>query len=578
MRKITTLLYMFIFMSSGLLAQPFTFQSSSIEGLGRSYMSWGDFDNDGDLDLAVCGEISSVSYAAYIYENQEGSFVDIEADLIDVREGSLLWGDFDNDNDLDLLLSGETYNDSSVLLIYRNDDGVFVENDPALPGIAYGHASWGDFDNDGDLDIMIAGGWDARLYENIDGDFIDSGNEFTALQNAKTCWGDFDNDGDQDILVIGDTGGGLFTDIYLNDENTYARANLPLEGLFSGSVDLVDFDNDGDLDISLTGFDIYFDPRFILYENMGDGTVTPYFTVMEGIAVSAVDWGDYDNDGDLDLIMAGKNASCGSSLAKVYRNDDGSFITENSAQLSGLIRCGAAWADYDNDGDLDFIYSGLDLTEKPYTRLYRNGAGTNEYSVNTAPEPPTGLETIVDGQNVTFSWNKATDLETPQEGLYYNIYLGNQPGEHDLISPLANTDDGYRYVQSIGNTNMQSSWTISNLRQGTYYWSVQTIDQSYSGSAFAVEGSFVILETAVDEIEKGFITSIYPNPAADRIYVHLKEQGAFDLSILNTSGQVVQTGSVSSGDAVDISDLKEGVYFLRLINGTEVSVQRVLKK
>lgn len=578
MRKINTLLYLFLFMSSGLLAQPFTYQTSLIEGLGRSYMSWGDFDNDGDLDLAACGEISIEEYATIIYENQEGTFVDYEANLLDVREGSLEWGDFDNDNDLDLLLSGETYNDSSVIVIYRNDDGVFVEYDHALPGTAYGHASWGDFDNDGDLDIMLAGSWDTRLYENNDGDFIDSGNEFIALQNAKTCWGDFDNDGDQDILLIGDTGGALFSDIYLNDDNTYARANLPLEGLFSGSADLVDFDNDGDLDISLTGFDMYFDPRFTLYENLGDGSVTPYYTSMEGIAVSAVDWGDYDNDGDLDVIMAGKNASCGSSLAKVYRNDDGYFVTESGAQLSGLIRCGAAWADYDNDGDLDFILSGMDLTEKPYSRLYRNSAGTNEYAVNTPPEPPAMLETLIDGQNVTFSWEKATDLETPQDGLYYNIYLGMQSGDHELISPLANTTDGYRFVQSIGNTNMQNSWTISNLRQGTYFWSVQTIDQSYCGSEFAQEGSFVILETGVDDIEEGFISSVYPNPAADRIIVHLKEQGAFDLNILNTSGQVVKTGSVTSGDAIDISELKEGVYFLQLSGSSKVSVQRIVKR
>src|SRR5210317_88492 len=127
MRRIITLIYLLIFMGNGLLAQPFTYQSSSIEALGRSALSWGDYDNDGDLDLAACGEMSIDTYASRIYMNQEGSFVNIEADLMDVREGSLEWGDFDNDNDLDLLLSGETYNDSAVILIYRNDGGVFVE-------------------------------------------------------------------------------------------------------------------------------------------------------------------------------------------------------------------------------------------------------------------------------------------------------------------------------------------------------------------------------------------------------------------------------------------------------------------
>jgi len=198
--------------------------------------------------------------------------------------------------------------------------------------------------------------------------------------------------------------------------------------------------------------------------------------------------------------------------------------------------------------------------------------------VNTPPEPPSGLETFVDGQSVTFSWNKASDLETPQQGLSYNIYLGNHSGEHEMISPLAIIDNGYRLVQSIGNTNMQSSWTISNLEEGTYYWSVQSIDQAFSGSAFATEGNFVILETGTDDVEDGLIAGIFPNPATDRVFVHLQAQGTFGVKILNTSGQVVQTGSVSSGDALDISGLNEGIYFLQLMNTSAVSVQRIVKR
>jgi len=579
MNKISLLFVcLILFAVTGIMAQPFSLMNTSITGVGRPAVAWGDYDNDGDLDLFLGGMTNSGSFLSRIYNNEDGTFVADDNVFHGVKDGSAMWGDFDNDNDLDILLSGETEENGNITLIYRNNEGVFEELDSGLPGVGYGDAAWGDYDNDGDLDILVAGNWVVALYENIDGLFTETENDFGNLQNAKICWGDFDNDGDLDILLIGDTGGGYFADVYLNEDGVYSRANLEMEGVLSGTADMVDFDNDGDLDISITGFNLFLDPCYFLYENLGDGTIGPYFNFMEGIAQSAVDFGDYDNDGDLDVIMAGKNAACGSSIAKVYNNDAGTYTMENAAIMDGAIRCNAAWADIDNDGDLDYLLSGMTLSETPFSRLYKNEAGSNEYAVNTMPEAPGGLDAVVDHQSVTFSWQKASDEQTPQDGLSYNIRLGVHAGEHELIGPMADAESGYRFVQAIGNANQQTSWTISKLEQGTYYWSVQSIDQAHCGSAFAQEGSFVILETGIGDLEEGIISSIYPNPAKDMIHINTKEQGNFEISILNTYGQVLLSGIMSSGDAVDISDLKQGVYFLKLTDGSKVSVQRVVKK
>jgi hypothetical protein len=128
-----------------------------------SSLSWGDYDNDGDLDLALSGQSTGQSYSGFIsriYRNDNGVFIDINAGLPGIDFGSLSWGDYDNDGDLDLVLSGST-GSSLISKIYRNDNGVFMDINAGLPGAGYNgkytSLSWGDYDNDGDLDIVLAG-------------------------------------------------------------------------------------------------------------------------------------------------------------------------------------------------------------------------------------------------------------------------------------------------------------------------------------------------------------------------------------------------------------------------------------
>lgn len=571
---LTTIILLF---ASQVISQPFAEFTNNITDIGRSEVAWGDYDNDGDLDIAVCGETYNGVYTASIFMNAEGAFVDIEANLPAAREGSLEWGDFDNDNDLDLLMTGETLDSGNVSLIYRNDDGIFTEYDAGLPLISHGDAAWGDYDGDGDLDIMISGSWEVKLFENVDGVFMETENDFGYLQYSKIAWGDFDNDGDLDILLSGDTGGGYLADIYINNKGTFERAYLEITGLFSGSADLVDYDNDGDLDIAITGFNDFFEPQFHMYNNLGNMTIEPFYTVLEGIAVSGVDWGDYDNDGDLDLVMAGKNASCGSSLAKVYRNDNGFFVTETGAQMSGAIRCSVAWADFDNDGDLDYILNGMTLSETPFTKLYRNEAGSNEFSVNTNPLSPSTLLSEVDMQNVLMRWEKASDNETPQDGLNYNLRIGTTPGGSDIVSPMATNESGFRLLQALGNVNSDTSWMIKGLPEGTYYWSVQSIDQAYSGSPFAEEQSFTILETGLPELNDQAEVFVYPNPASNMIYINTGDEGVFEISIFNITGQNIYSNTIMSGKGIDISDLDKGTYIIRINYQNQNLYSRLIK-
>ncbi len=149
----------------------------------RSSASWGDFDNDGDLDVLVTGFAANDDFAR-VFRNNNGTFVDHQANLFKAGNGAAAWGDYDKDGDLDIVLTGrDRSTGNSISKIYRNDNGSFIDIAAPLVGVRYSSVDWGDYDNDGDLDLLIAGRISGstnatRLYRN------DGNNSFTNIPTS----------------------------------------------------------------------------------------------------------------------------------------------------------------------------------------------------------------------------------------------------------------------------------------------------------------------------------------------------------------------------------------------------------
>lgn len=121
-------------------------------------MAWGDYDNDGDLDLLVCGSTSN-NLLTRIYRNDgQGTLVDIHAGLIPLVARAVAWGDYDNDGDLGILLNGVSDIGFRTTAIYRNEGGgVFFRLSTPLPELVGSVAVWFDHDNDGERDLLVTG-------------------------------------------------------------------------------------------------------------------------------------------------------------------------------------------------------------------------------------------------------------------------------------------------------------------------------------------------------------------------------------------------------------------------------------
>lgn len=199
--------------------------------LSQSKVSWGDYDNDGDLDIILIGEADTGIVSRIYRDDGNDVFTEISASLIGVRTGSISWGDYDNDGDLDLLLIG--YNGTSRdTRLYRNDgNDVFSEVVQAnLTNVFRSSSAFGDYNNDGLLDILLTGDrllyGRSYLYKNNGADiFKIVKSELTGIKNGSAIFGDYDSDGDLDIFLCGGGQVGLYRNDNI-DKFTLIQTNM----------------------------------------------------------------------------------------------------------------------------------------------------------------------------------------------------------------------------------------------------------------------------------------------------------------------------------------------------------------
>jgi hypothetical protein len=585
----------------------FTQMESEIIGVGGSTAEWGDYDNDGDLDILLTGVNTNGTYLVQhtkIYRNDNDKFVEININIPNIDYGSTEWGDYDNDGDLDIMLIGFHLNLNKEWIplstIYRNDDGVFTDIEAGLQTVDTSSADFGDYDNDGDLDIILTGYVNStlkisKIYRNDSGTYTDISADLTGISLGSAEWSDFDCDGDLDLLIAGNSGNDEYkpvTKLYKNDNGIFIDSGITLTDVGYSDCSWGDYDNDGDPDILLTGY-TGFDVVSKIYRN-DLVTFTDIEAGLPGVGYSSVDWGDYDNDGDLDIIMSGLTMD--QYVAYIYVNDNGMFnkkidltgaakttyafrdydikncMFSKNADLTGVAQGALAWGDYDNDRDLDIIHTGKyyqDDTTYYITELHRN----NTMNANIFPKAPGNIYATEVSDGIAFNWDQGTDAETPQDGLSYNLYVGSESGKCDIISPMSKTETGYRKVVETGNASQSHSWNISGLPDGTYYWSVQTIDNCFEGSPFAPEQTFIV--TGIEDSYLPYITALYqnyPNPfnPVTVIKYSLANDAQVELKIFDIMGrevsEIINKKTKKGYHQIRFNGnmLTSGMYFYRL--------------
>ncbi len=378
--------------------------------------AWGDYDNDGDLDIVAVGTYQP--HALY-RNNGDGTFnnVAVEAGIADPRGGwGSLFADYDNDGYPDLYITRGGWSGAAENTLYHNNgDGTFTDVTHAAgvedPQSSF-CAAWADYDNDGYIDLYIAdgvigdGAANVLYRNNGDGTFTNTAESAGVANTGNslgTAWGDYNKDGYIDLHVVNygqsnvlyrNNGDGTFTDVTAS-----TGMNLPITDAFV--TFFLDVDNDADLDIfisnsgsfqafiagQITGTAPHDGDRQVLYRNNGDGTftdVTRESGLYHAFGAMGANFDDIDSDGYLDIYLATGAPQMGRlERDALFRNNgDGTFTDATSTLGLGNIGKGhgVTFGDADMDGDVDIYVSvgGAFIGDQWHNLFYQNtGVGNN---------------------------------------------------------------------------------------------------------------------------------------------------------------------------------------------------------
>ena len=523
--------------------------------------AWVDFDNDGDLDL-------SLSYFNSIYVNDgTGNFEVSEAffDLPATMKG-VTWADYDNDGFIDAFFSGANNHGPKL---YKNNGGLdFTEVtsppfDEPLNLRGWG-ASWGDLNNDAFVDLLIAAPVNFAQIPSTQKNtlLINSNGEFTSVTTTPLTevsaaytiptFYDYDDDLDVDVFI----GSGPITATGAPDklyENTYSNSSQlsfqeitasPMGTDFQdGQVwNFIDVDNDGDYDAFLTNYGLGFNCRLYINNGMGDYAATT--SAQAGSIVSTTgkflsnSWGDYDNDGDLDVILTRDQG-----VSLLYLNDGNGFFLQEDNAFNSTDNFTATNGDYNADGYLDVFLSGrpgqVSLYENQnsgnnWVKFNLNGNSLFGESNNSALGTKVRIWATIDG----------IQLQQTREINAQNTFNGMNALEVHF---------GLKQSPVIDSVSI--TWPDGQVRSFTNL----SVNQTYN----LTQGTLLLGDNHELKNDAKTALIVYPNPVNNELRFDLMDESEYSYAILTMESKVVIRGRGSS-EYLDVSSLNTGTYILEL--------------
>ena len=507
-----------------------------------------------------------------------------EVNFSNLNSGNGVFADIDNDGDLDILQYGDL-NGSSIS--FNDGNGVFTLSSNTLPIAGDGSAIFLDVDNDNDLDFFISGGVglnnNSQLFTNDgNGNFtLVNNTPFAPLYNCASDFADIDNDGDLDIILAGQSIGTYTTYLYKNDGNgNYTQvAGVPFIGASYGSVDFADIDGDNDMDVLITGYD---GVNFLtnLYLNDGSGNFTSVAHPFPNLAVSDAVFFDIDGDSDLDVILSG-DTNYNNPLAKtvLYTNDgSGNFTLISNTPFLDVLWSSIAVADIDNDNDLDVIILGDSSSVIPtamdyITKLYTND-GNGNFTMdnsNQFPAQSLGYVTFADVDN-----NGYPDIQFLGSA---NMFMNNICLT-DLSVSIANgvvltaneTNVTYQWIDCDNGNSIipgETSQTFTPNVNGNYaviLTSGNCVDTSQCQSVSSV-GLSSFNDIKVD---------VYPNPTSGNLSIKTNSNKNSTITVFNVNGKRVYSNYFVNSLTFNLNE-PSGLYYVEIKSDNSVKTLKLVK-
>ncbi len=456
----------------------------------------------------------------------------------------------------------------------------FYDAQAGLAQVSYSLSAWGDYDNDGDLDLYLSGYLNSNtpgaggLYEYDNGAFTLVANSgLPLLDNGEADWGDFDGDGNMDVLIMAYDESAYIgiADVFHNNGNgTFTAMNLGMLPSYLGDAHFVDINNDGHLDIALTGIETNTWANFTkIYKNNGNNTVSEIATVFPPLNMGKMAFADYDADGDQDFAISGWNNTTNNTYTALWKNNGDETFTETSISFANLWLGDLGWADYDADGDLDLLVMGTPSSASEI-HLYKN-EGNDTFT----EENRTGfLGAHRDGNIEWADFDNDGDVD---------LYVTG-------VNVDASGTETAKALLYLNNGNSTFTLNSNVLLEPEYFGDVDAADYDADGKVdLVVTGldrqgfgiSMVYhngpLASIQDNLANDF--NVYPNPASDFVTISNTEVSNFSVQIMDITGKIIKEENINTSTAgFDVSNLNKGIYLLKITQNAQSFIQKLIIK
>ncbi len=540
--------------------------STSFIAVSNGSVSFNDIDNDGDDDLTFFGETDFNKNITEQYINDgNGNFTlvsGIYSPFVSARECSVAYADIDGDNDQDVLICGainKTGVNKLASILYKNDgNGYYTLFDStSITGIQRGAIAFGFVNNDNNPDLIITG-------QLVDGTkicelYINDGNgnyslqnntPFTPSINGDVKFKDVDEDGDEDILISGMNSS---PKLYINDGNgNYTTAvNTPFITATYSTINFVDFDNDNDYDVFITGMSDFVPPnsqfnipQSVLYENDGNGKFSISDNQFEGVFIGSVAFGDVNGNGFKDLLLTGLNKDY-KTVTKLYLNNgDKSFNVVDNLPFDSVMQSSVAIVDFDNDNDQDVFISGFNQDNTSITKLYTNNGKGNFNIVKTVE-----LNGVKSASNIFFDIDNDND---------FDLLIAGYEKQDESVVKLYRNVSCFSYGIDSHIAKNYYTWMDGN----TYYMSNN--EATYTLKDQNNCDSIVKLNLIITDVK------LYPNPSTGQTNLYLGNLSNVDVFIYDINGKIVFTKKQINTPLLEFDlRVVQGVYLVSIISNKE---------
>lgn len=392
-KNLRLLLINLLWFSSTALFSQITFTEhvpSPFQDVSESSVASSDVDLDGDRDVVIAGRFSGSAHKTWLYKNDgSGNFtLDSNATLAGASNSSIAFTDIEGDGDEDLLITGQ--NSGSPLLIisklYANDgSGNFsLISGTTISPVQNSSVDFADVDGNGTPDLIVSGDGGGSNYvlelytcDNLGNYSLVSGMFPFGIRYSDVIFFDADGDQDMDLIVTGlafmSPGTEYKASLFLNDGNGQFTEdmNAAFTGVSNASLAIADVENDGDMDVFIAGGASGQGKTAKLYLNNGSASFTPSTQSFTPVDKASAAFADVDLDGDADLLHSGEASS--SKIAELYINDGaGNFSIAANMPFTGVGNGAVLFDDFNNDGKPDLIITGESAGSVFSSKLYLN--------------------------------------------------------------------------------------------------------------------------------------------------------------------------------------------------------------